>query len=213
MNRTIFNLLIDLCAAGLFLAMALTGYVMWFPLPPETNKNLRLWGLVRHEWGAIHFWIGLCLVVVILVHLAFHWNWIITVICKQFQNASQTRPHLARAAVLCSVGLVAGFGLFAWATNSNVTSLTGECRAVVDSSPTKENDAPENDIERSEHDNWNEVYRFFDAKCLACHGASRQLGNFRVDSHEDFFKVFITNQSSCRGTAQIIVCWNWCPAV
>jgi hypothetical protein len=190
MNRTFINLVINLFAAGLFLAMALTGYVMWFPLPPETNKNLSLWGLTRHEWGAIHFWTGLSLILVILVHLAFHWNWIITVIYKQFQNASKTRPHLVRTAVLCSLGLVAGFGLFAWAANLSVTSLTGECRPAVDSSSIKETHSAGDDSKRLERDKWIEVYRLFDAKCLACHGNKRQLGNFRVDRQGDFSKVF-----------------------
>jgi len=30
----------------------------------------------RHEWGEIHFYLGLSLLALILIHLILHWSWI-----------------------------------------------------------------------------------------------------------------------------------------
>jgi hypothetical protein len=46
MNRTSVNLLIDLTAAVLLLGMVATGYILWFALPPGTQKDLMLWGML-----------------------------------------------------------------------------------------------------------------------------------------------------------------------
>jgi len=51
MNKATLNLIIDVAAAILFLAMIVTGFILRFPLPPGTNKSLMLWSLTRHEWG------------------------------------------------------------------------------------------------------------------------------------------------------------------
>jgi len=74
MKRFFDNLLIDLIAAALMIGMLATGYVLRFPLPPGTNKDLTLWGLTRHQWGDVHFWISLGLIAVILLHLCLHWQ-------------------------------------------------------------------------------------------------------------------------------------------
>jgi hypothetical protein len=55
MKQLVDNLLIDLIAAGLMVGMMATGYVLCFPLPPGSNKDLTLWGLTRHRWGDVHF--------------------------------------------------------------------------------------------------------------------------------------------------------------
>lgn len=194
MNRTILNLLIDLCAACLFLAMFVTGYILRFPLPPETNKTFSLWGLTRHEWGAIHFWISLGLIAIILVHLALHWTWIVSVIGKRLGAASKTHPRLLRVAVICSMLLTLSFGLFAWAAHQSVSRITdivpGVClpEPQPDITPASE---PGND--NSSHPAirfWQDVYPLLETKCLSCHGPKRQLGNFRVDRREDFFKTY-----------------------
>ena len=58
MKRFLDNLFVDLLSAALMVGMAATGYILRFPLPPGTNKSLSLWGLTRHQWGAVHTWIG-----------------------------------------------------------------------------------------------------------------------------------------------------------
>ena len=74
MKRFFDNLLVDLIAAALMIGMLATGYILRFPLPPGSNKDLPLWGLARHQWGDVHFWISLGLIAVILLHLCLHWQ-------------------------------------------------------------------------------------------------------------------------------------------
>lgn len=33
-------------------------------------------GWDRHQWGEVHWWLGLLLVIGVVVHLALHWRWI-----------------------------------------------------------------------------------------------------------------------------------------
>lgn len=39
-----------------------------------------VWGISRHEWGSIHYWIALGLMSVLAVHLLLHWKWIVCVL-------------------------------------------------------------------------------------------------------------------------------------
>ena len=68
MSRGPLNLLIDMLAGACLLTTVATGYVLRFPLPPGTNRTHELWGLSRHEWGAIHSWASLGLLLVLIIH-------------------------------------------------------------------------------------------------------------------------------------------------
>lgn len=65
MNRTLLNLTINLLAGACLLVMMATGYILRFPLPPTTNRTHKLWELSRHEWGTIHSWASLVLLLVV----------------------------------------------------------------------------------------------------------------------------------------------------
>jgi hypothetical protein len=193
MNRTFANLVIDLCAACLFLAMLLTGYILWFALPPETNKTFSLWGLTRHQWGAVHAWMSLGLIAIILVHLGLHWSWIVNVISKQFRSTSKTHPSLLRSALTCSMLLSLGLGAFAWAAQTSVRrireALPGACPPDAQSESNATGERIIGDTPQGAVRFWQDVYPVFEANCLSCHGLKRQLGDFRVDRGEDFFKT------------------------
>jgi len=98
MNRTIANIIFDRVATFLFLGMMATGYLVRFPFPPGSNKTLSLWGLTRRQWGDIHFWISLGLLVVLAVHLVLHWNWIVTVIGNRCHLVKTAHPSLVSIA-------------------------------------------------------------------------------------------------------------------
>ena len=100
MKRTALNLLIDALAALFFLGMIATGYVLRFPLPPGTNKSLSLWGLSRHQWGGVHFWISLGLLAVLLIHLALHWQWVVTVVGRQLHLVTNPQGRHLRSGVI-----------------------------------------------------------------------------------------------------------------
>ena len=124
MNRTLLNVLIDIAAASLFLAMIATGYILRFPLPPGTNKSAALWGLTRHEWGTIHSWISFALLGVIFLHVVLHWQWIVSVIGKRLRLTSKAHPGLLRSGIIVASILGLVFGLFAWAAQQSVKAIT-----------------------------------------------------------------------------------------
>lgn len=193
MSRTLLNIIIDILATLSFLGMIATGYLLRFPLPPGSNKTHMLWGLTRHQWGDIHFWISLALLLIMLVHLALHWNWIVTVIGKRCGLVKTTHPSLLRCAgwsVAVFLVLCAGF---VWIVDISVeqTEHPGKGHrfgakhrrsVLVDpiAVPTL----------KSETGSllWRDVYPIFEKNCLACHGPEIQRAGFRVDQVQDFIK-------------------------
>ena len=43
--------------------------------------------LARHDWKDIHLWAGLAMIVILVVHLALHWQWIVCVVRRYAQAA------------------------------------------------------------------------------------------------------------------------------
>lgn len=192
MNRTIANIVIDLIAALLFLGMIATGYLLRFPLPPGSNKSHSLWGLSRHQWGDVHFWISLGLLVVMLVHLALHWNWIVTVIGKRCHLLKTAQPSLCRAAVWTVLVVTVGCLGFGWMAQRDVKEMPSIGQGAHkmhhrNSGSRQESAADQPDKTEPSHLVWDDVYPLFEKHCLGCHGPQRQLSNFRVDVIDDFF--------------------------
>jgi mono/diheme cytochrome c family protein len=100
--RALLNLVVDVLAAALLTAMVGTGYILWFALPPGTNRTHMLWGLLRHQWGAVHFWLSATLLAVLAVHVALHWRWLLTGLSRRFGIGAwaERSPHLAGVVLL-----------------------------------------------------------------------------------------------------------------
>jgi len=188
MNRTLLNIIIDLLATLSFLGMIATGYLLRFPLPPGSNQTHSLWGLTRHEWGDVHFWISVALLVIMLVHLALHWNWIVTVIGKRCGLVKDAHPSLFRCAIWTIVGFAALCVGFVWLVETNLEVIDRPQRghrfgnrplhhteiAVV--APVPESG------EQTAKLTWPDIYPIFRRNCLACHGPQGPAAGFRVDS-------------------------------
>ena len=193
MNRTMLNIIIDLVAMLLFLGMIATGYLLRFPLPPGTNKALTLWGLSRHQWGDVHFWISLGLLVVLHIHLALHWNWIVTVIGKRCHLIKTSQPSLVRSAIWTIVvfsGLCISFG---WLAQRNVKELAQPiCASAARNECATESGVEFAPIASSFTETktlvWSDVYPIFESHCLECHGPQLHYAEFRVDRREDFLE-------------------------
>ena len=194
MNRTLINIIIDLIAALLFLGMIATGYLLRFPLPPGSNKSYVLWGLSRHEWGDIHFWISLGLLLVMLLHLALHWNWIVTVIGKRCGLVKNKQPSLLRCGAWTVAGIVVICFGFAWLVDQSVEEIQRPGRGhrfgargsdVVISEVAVSKPAPE---PKDDSLVWDDIYPIFAKNCLACHGPQKQWADFRVDQRQTFLK-------------------------
>lgn len=192
MNRTIANIIIDIIAAFLFLGMIATGYLLRFPLPPGSNKTLSLWGYTRHQWGDVHFWISLGLLVVLVVHLVLHWNWIVTVIGKRCHLVKTAHPSLVRSGVLTGSIVILTVTLFAWTAQNSVKEISRPMRGkhLAQTSQVNESSiatSAQRSIGQESVEFWKNVYPIFENNCLPCHGPQKQLANFRVDRSEDFF--------------------------
>jgi hypothetical protein len=91
MKRVHLHFGIDLGAFFALLMLISTGMLIEFRLPPGSGGHEpygrgwralerttpEIWGLTRHQWGEIHFWIAVTFVFLLAFHLALHWKWIV----------------------------------------------------------------------------------------------------------------------------------------
>jgi hypothetical protein len=82
MTRTITNLWLDLVALALMVGLMLTGGIVHFALPPGTGHSHLLFGLGRHDYGTIHFWLAVAALGMLALHLARHWSFVCGVVAK-----------------------------------------------------------------------------------------------------------------------------------
>lgn len=94
--------IVDLAGFVLLLLVAVTGGIIKWHLPPGSGHGGHgpgrgfghgyghghdiglddgsgpklLWGMNRHEWGDIHFWLSVAFLVVMAVHLYQHRHWL-----------------------------------------------------------------------------------------------------------------------------------------
>jgi len=94
MNRVSVNFIIDAIALIGFVFLTVTGVLMHYILPPGSGPYMSLWGLNRHDWGNLHFWVSAVLFAVLSVHLVLHWRWIICVIKGKATDKSGVRLGL-----------------------------------------------------------------------------------------------------------------------
>ncbi len=103
-----FNLVIDFIMMVVIMAVAGLGFLMKFVLLPGykvnevygTGAELYFWGLDRHQWGAIHLYLALFLVFLLILHLVFHWDMIVCIFRQMVRNRT------IRVAFLVSIGLL-----------------------------------------------------------------------------------------------------------
>lgn len=75
MNKPGLIKLIDLLSFIGLSALMSTGALIKFSLPPRSGGTT-IWGLTRHEWGDIHFYISICFLIIITIHLFLHLKFI-----------------------------------------------------------------------------------------------------------------------------------------
>lgn len=193
MKRSNINLSIDLLAAVLIVGMIATGYILFFAMPPGTNKSLSLWGLTRHQWGQIHSWVSLGLLAVLVTHLALHWQWVVATIAQRLGLARNPKSRHLRSGAISLLVVIAALALFAWIAEISVrersdppypppspeaaggTDAKGPASPLVDA--------------RVGIDFWKDVYLIFESSCIRCHGPDRTLGNFRADRPDGYFNA------------------------
>jgi len=54
---------------------AFSGLILWFaPEVRQAGKQPLLFGITKHEWGEIHFWICVAVVIVTIIHTIIDWK-------------------------------------------------------------------------------------------------------------------------------------------
>jgi len=107
MRRANINFLVDAVAFVAFVLLAATGVLLRYVLPPGSGHFSTLWGMDRHEWGQVHFWIAVALMASLGLHLFLHWRWIVTMVTGRSRRGSGYRVVLAVVGVLALVCLAA----------------------------------------------------------------------------------------------------------
>jgi hypothetical protein len=89
-------------------ALAATGLLMRFVLPKGSGESLTLWGLGRHGWGGLHFWIAAAMLATIALHLILNWRWVVAVVRgRPRERGIGPRVGTALAALVVLLGVVA----------------------------------------------------------------------------------------------------------
>lgn len=91
MKRNTFNYIIDIISFLVFFLLILTGLLIYYVLPPCGNCTgettgceaaPELWGMGRHSFGAVHFYLSLATIGLMVVHVALHWSWVCQTTCR-----------------------------------------------------------------------------------------------------------------------------------
>lgn len=105
MKRSKLNFIFDAIAFAGFVFLATTGVLMRYVLPPGSKRFKTIWGLDRHEWGDIHFWISVVFLGLLAMHLLLHWRWIINLITGRPREGSGFRAGLGIVGVIALLAL------------------------------------------------------------------------------------------------------------
>ncbi len=119
--RTTINFIIDCIFALVMIALIWTGLVMRYLLPPGTGGRMNLWGWTRHEWGTVHFWIAVAAAVVLIVHVAMHWNWACLFVRKKLGwEGMLSAARLWISGVIFGLVMAAGIGGTVWMASGQI---------------------------------------------------------------------------------------------
>lgn len=84
MNKANLNFVIDALMFLCMTAIAGLGFLTKYVLLPGRESTIKygrrvdlsLLGLDRHDWGAIHLYLGFLLLALLVLHIVLHWNMI-----------------------------------------------------------------------------------------------------------------------------------------
>jgi hypothetical protein len=110
MKRPVLNLIFDCLAFAGLVYLVSTGLIMRFVLPAGSGGSrggagMMLWGWTRHQWGEVHFWIAVGLMLVLAIHLILHWRWLVTMIRGKAKEGAGLRFGLSILAIVLMLAL------------------------------------------------------------------------------------------------------------
>lgn len=136
MRRNTVNLLVDILSLLVMSGMIATGLVIRFVLPPGTGGRHGgarevLWGMGRHDWGDVHFWLAVAIVALLLAHVALHWTWVCGTVQRFVgRGGPEGAKTPARTRNMYGAGFLAVvivvYAAFLWIARANVATFAGE---------------------------------------------------------------------------------------
>jgi hypothetical protein len=106
-KRPALNLAVDAAAFVAFVLLTSTGVLLRYVLPPGSGRRSALWGLGRHEWGEIHFWISAAFLGALAIHILVHRRWIVSVVRGRPREGSGVRVALGLVGLLALLAAAA----------------------------------------------------------------------------------------------------------
>lgn len=93
-DRSRINITIDIILFILLALMTGIGLLIKYILISGEERNLRygggfdltFWGLDRHQWGTIHLIVSLTFILLIVLHIIFHWKMIVNMLKRLMPN-------------------------------------------------------------------------------------------------------------------------------
>ena len=107
MKRANLNFLVDAVALIAFVLLAATGVLVRYVLPPGSGHFSALWGMDRHQWGQVHFWIAVVLMASLGLHLFLHWRWVLCMVKGRPREGSGLRVALSLVGIIALAALTA----------------------------------------------------------------------------------------------------------
>jgi predicted ferric reductase len=88
MSKNKLNFLVDFLALLSFLVTAKTGLIIFFFLPDGVRQGRyqEFFGIAKSTYSAIHDWAGIILIILVVIHLILHWQWIVCSIKNLFKK-------------------------------------------------------------------------------------------------------------------------------
>ena len=131
MKRNTWNFVIDVLTLVVFGGLAWIGFLIHYVLPPGHGqggggRGLLLWGWNRHDYGLVHFYLALGMLLLVMVHLWLHWAWVCgTVAVLLGRSKAQYRRRLIYGLIFLLLLTAGTAGTLIWA-NTQVETVAQE---------------------------------------------------------------------------------------
>lgn len=134
--RTRINWLLDTSVFISALIVGLSSFYFLFSPSGGFQGGRNLWdgtavGFDRQTWGDLHTWGGVAMIIAIIVHLAYHWQWVKNMankVVRSFQSAGGKMSRGAKLNLLINITIGASFLLTALSGIYFIFSPTGGFR-------------------------------------------------------------------------------------
>lgn len=104
MNQFTLIKILDLFSFATLTLMLSTGIFLKFTLPPRSGGN-EVWGLTRHDWGNIHYYLSVVFLLFMSAHLVAHAKFIKSVIMGKAQTEKYYRIAIGILGVIALIAL------------------------------------------------------------------------------------------------------------